>query len=238
MLPNRRIEELNSDFRDMKVEEILTWVYSYFDNNMIAFATSMGAEDQVLADKILKINKDAQIFTIDTGRMYQETYDLIEETNNRYGIDIEVLFPEPKDIKEMVKKDGPNLFYKSGELRKKCCMVRKVKPLTRKLSTLDAWIVGLCREQSLTRSDIGIIGKDESFGLVKIAPLANWTIDSVWSYIQENRLPSNALHDKNYPSIGCVPCTRAVEVGEDIRAGRWWWEQPEHKECGLHIVSE
>ncbi|MFW5769056.1 MAG: phosphoadenylyl-sulfate reductase, partial [Spirochaetota bacterium] len=177
---------------------------------------------------------EVPVFTLDTGRLFQETYDLIEETARKYGLEIEVLFPDRSEIESMVKEHGPNLFYYSVENRKLCCRLRKVHPLRRRLSELDAWICGLRREQSVTRTDIHPVEYDEANGLVKINPLVDWTEDRMHAYIREHSVPYNKLHDKGYPSIGCRPCTRAVKESEDVRAGRWWWENPESRECGLH----
>jgi phosphoadenosine phosphosulfate reductase len=172
---------------------------------------------------------------LDTGRLPQETYDVIEETREKYNIEIKVMFPDLKQVEQMVNENGPNLFYESIENRKLCCRIRKVEPLKRALSELDAWICGLRAEQSPTRQKLDKVEWDENFNLIKINPLADWTQNQVWQYIKENNVPYNELHDKGYPSIGCAPCTRPIEPGENIRAGRWWWENPEHKECGLHL---
>ena len=174
------------------------------------------------------------IFTLDTGRLNEETYIVAEETRKKYNLQIKVLFPDHLQIQKMVEKNGFNLFYDSIENRKLCCQVRKLEPLKKQLSTLDAWICGLRAEQSTTRIDIKPIAWDSAFGLVKICPVINWSEEKVWKYIRENKIIYNKLHTKGFPSIGCEPCTRAVNEGEDIRAGRWWWEAPEHKECGLH----
>jgi phosphoadenosine phosphosulfate reductase len=200
----------------------------------VALASSFGAEDQVLTDMLCKISNSCHIFTLDTERLHQETYDAMEATREKYGVTINVLFPDRQSVEAMVNEQGPNLFYKSIENRKRCCGVRKLEPLTRHLATLDAWIVGLRKEQSVTRGDLERIAWDSANGLIKINPLLDWTTNQVWDYIKSNDVPYNKLHDQGFPSIGCAPCTRAVKEGEDIRAGRWWWEKPEHKECGLH----
>ena len=189
----------------------------------------------MLTAMVVRLNPKAHIFTIDTGRLPQETYDVIQSTMSKYGFQYEVLFPDYKDVEEMVSIHGPNLFYENRDKRTLCCHERKVKPLKRKLATLKAWICGLRREQAVTRSEIQKIEWDEGNGLVKINPLADWKSDDVWNYIRKNGVPYNKLHDKGYSSIGCSPCTRPIQLGEDVRAGRWWWEDPEHKECGLHV---
>ena len=214
-------------------EKLLEYVLRHFSNR-IALASSFGPEDQVLTDMICKISGGTGIFTLDTGRLCQENYDVMEATRSKYGIEIETIFPDSQKVSEMVSRYGPNLFYESVENRKLCCGVRKVEPLKKKLARLDGWICGLRKEQSITRDALQPIEWDDAFGLVKICPLAEWTTRQVWDYIRRHSVPYNALCDKGYPSIGCAPCTRAVRPGDDIRSGRWWWEQPEHKECGLH----
>jgi phosphoadenosine phosphosulfate reductase len=197
-------------------------------------ASSFGAEDQVLTQMLLRIDPSARIFTLDTGRNFQETYDTMQASVERYGVQYEVCAPEASDIAELVKIGGPNLFYESIENRKRCCDVRKLRPLRKVLSTVDAWICGLRRDQAVTRTGVELVSWDGEFGIYKICPLFDWNEEQVWDYIRANRIPYNALHDRGFRSIGCAPCTRAVAPGEDIRAGRWWWESPEHKECGLH----
>jgi phosphoadenosine phosphosulfate reductase len=200
-----------------------------------ALSSSFGAEDMVLIDMLLKIDPGARIFTLDTGRLPQETYNVIDATRQKYGARIDVFFPQPEAVQNMVAERGMNLFYHSVENRKLCCGVRKMEPLRRALSGLDAWITGLRREQSVTRTAVHKVEWDEANALVKVNPLVDWTHEDVWAYIREHHVPYNALHDRGYPSIGCGPCTRAVQAGVHERAGRWWWEHPETKECGLHV---
>jgi len=183
---------------------------------------------------IAAIDKNTQIFTLDTGRLFPETYSLIERTNNKYKTKIQIFFPDYHEVEQMVHEKGINLFYDSVENRKLCCSIRKTQPLQRALKNAEAWICGLRKEQSVTRQDLDVIEWDANNDLLKINPLINWTEKQVWDYIKTNHIPYNKLHDKGFPSIGCQPCTRAIEPGEDIRSGRWWWENPEHKECGLH----
>ena len=228
------IERLNKEFETKTPQELLEWGVKEF-HPCIALAWS-GAEDVAVVDMLVKINPKARIFTLDTGRLNPETYDLIDRVREKYGIDIEVMFPDAAEIEEMVRRDGVNLFYESVENRKLCCNLRKVQPLKRMLSTLEAWITGLRRDQAVTRTVLKKIEIDETFGgIIKLNPLADWSHKDVWDYIHKNNIPYNELHDKGYPSIGCAPCTRSVNPGEDIRAGRWWWESPEGRECGLHV---
>lgn len=229
-----RVDEYSDALTGKSAEEILSWAADTFPRGKVAFATSLGLEDQIITDMVARTAPEVPVFTLDTGRLFQETYDLIEETARKYGLEIEVLFPDRSEIELMVKEHGPNLFYYSVENRTLCCRLRKVHPLRRRLSELDAWICGLRREQSVTRTEIRRVEYDETNGLVKINPLVDWTEVHMHDYIREHSVPYNKLHDKGYPSIGCRPCTRAVKEGEDVRAGRWWWENPESRECGLH----
>jgi phosphoadenosine phosphosulfate reductase len=227
------VSALNARFSDASPEEVIRY-FVHMLGDRIALSSSLSIEDQTITDMMLKIKPDARIFTLDTGRLFPDTYSLIDKTNLQYGIKIEVFFPDYVQVQEMVNTDGINLFYESVEKRKKCCRVRKLEPLQRAFSDLQAWICGLRREQSVTRQDMRTVEWDEGNRLLKINPLINWTEQQVWDYIRTHHVPYNRLHDLNYPSIGCQPCTRAVKEGEDVRAGRWWWESPEHKECGLH----
>jgi phosphoadenosine phosphosulfate reductase len=232
------IEKLNLEFEQKPAEEIFRWALGRFGNR-IALASSFGAEDVVLIDILAKINPQARIFTLDTGRLNEETYELMDRIRSRYGLAIEVYFPDFKQIETLERQKGFYSFRQSVENRVECCGIRKVEPLKRALKDLDAWITGLRREQSVTRSHVRKIEIDEAHeGIYKINPLADWTTDQVWKYIRGNKVPYNKLHDMGYSSIGCAPCTRAVKPGEDIRSGRWWWENPEHKECGLHVSGE
>lgn len=232
-MTREEIKALNETLKGATPQDILTRVLATF-NQHIALSSSLGAEDQVLTDMLLKIEPKARIFTLDTGRLFPETYDLIDRTSRKYKTKIEVFFPDHQKIQTMVNSKGINLFYESVENRKECCHLRKIEPLQRAFSTLDAWICGLRASQAVTRQNIAVVEWDENNQLVKINPLAKWTEEQVWEYIHTNKVPYNVLHDKGFPSIGCQPCTRAIEPGEDVRAGRWWWENPETKECGLH----
>ncbi len=198
------------------------------------FASSFGAEDMVLLDLIARHALPIRVFTLDTGRLPEETYALIDRARERYRLPIDVYTPDARRLQGFVREHGVNAFYASVELRKECCAMRKTEPLARALVAKGAWITGLRRAQSVTRSEVALEEFDAVHGLPKFNPLADWSDDDVWAYLRARNVPYNALHDRGYPSIGCAPCTRAVEPGEDVRAGRWWWEAPEHKECGLH----
>lgn len=233
MIPKEQIDALNMQFQYSPAEEILSWFLKHYQGQ-IGLASSLGLEDQVLTDMICKIDDTTRIFTLDTGRLFPETYRLIERTNKRYNINIEVFFPKPESIQEYVRINGINGFYYSIEQRKQCCQVRKLEPLQRAFKGLQVWICGLRHDQSVTRQHLNLVEWDAKNGLIKLNPLINFTEADVWKYIRENKVPYNNLHDKGFPSIGCQPCTRPVQTGDDIRAGRWWWENPEHKERGLH----
>ena len=236
-MPSPEIEEqirqLNIKFENSPPEAMMEYFFNEYGKEM-SFATSLGAEDQVITHMLSNISKQARIFTLDTGRLFPETLDLIDASNKRLGINIEVFFPEWKQVEQMVNSKGINLFYESIENRKECCNIRKIVPMMRALKGTKVWISGLRAEQSVTRQGLPLIIWDENFNLIKINPLHKWTEKQVWDYIQDNNIPFNKLHEQGFPSIGCQPCTRAIEKGEDIRAGRWWWELPENKECGLH----
>ena len=233
-LTQQEVDALNARFEDCTASEIIAWALDTFDDRLV-IASSFGAEDVVLIDLAVSIRQDARIFTLDTGRLHQETYDVMDAVIARYDIGLEVMTPNMVTLQELVRAKGPNSFYASVDDRRECCHVRKIEPLQRALNTADAWITGLRREQAVTRTETPIIEIDHANGgVIKINPLARWTEADVWDHIRSNAVPYNRLHDRGFPSIGCAPCTRAVEPGEDIRAGRWWWERPEHKECGLH----
>ena len=203
----------------------------------VVFANSLGAEDMVLTDLIAKHASGIKPFRLDTGRLPKETYDLIDVVGKHYAIPLRVYFPDSKLTEEYVAKDGINGFYSSVESRKACCFARKVEPLRRALKGNGAWITGLRRDQAVTRGTLEVSSFDVDNGLQKINPLLDWSNNDVWTYIRQYDVPYNKLHDMNYPSLGCAPCTRSITPGEDIRAGRWWWENPESKECGLHVSS-
>ena len=197
-------------------------------------ANSLGAEDMVLTDLVARHAPSIGIFMLDTGRLNPETYEVLEKARERYPVTVQVFYPQAEPLQRFVTENGINAFYKSVDLRKACCGVRKVEPLGRALSGKKAWITGLRRAQAVTRADLPVEEFDAAHGISKFNPLADWSEREIWAYIHGNDVPYNALHDQGFPSIGCAPCTRALSPGEDIRAGRWWWEDPEHKECGLH----
>jgi phosphoadenosine phosphosulfate reductase len=201
------------------------------------FANSFGAEDMVITHLIAAEKLGIAIFSIDTGRLPAETYTLMAEVEKRYGISLGLIFPERAAVEQFVAAHGINGFYDSVELRKACCHARKVEPLQRALAGKAAWVTGLRAAQSTTRDALQVKAEDKANGLLKFSPLADWSEAEVWEFIRTHKLPYNALHDQGYPSLGCAPCTRAIQPGEDVRAGRWWWENPETKECGLHMVD-
>lgn len=223
----------NNQFANSSAKEVIEYFTKKYSGE-ICFASSLGAEDQVITHIIAKNNIPIKIFTLDTGRLFPETYSLIDRTKEKYGINIEIYFPDRERVEEMVNKKGMNLFYESIENRKLCCTVRKIDSSKRALMGMSAWITGLRKEQTEIRSDINMIEWDSNFNLIKINPLINWGDVQLWDYIKDNNIPYNPLHDKGFPSIGCQPCTRAISKDADIRSGRWWWENPDNKECGLH----
>ena len=231
--------ELTSDLEKLSPEEVLQWALDKFSPKL-ALACSFQAEESVLIDMMHRmVGSDFRIFTLDTGRLNQEAYDCMDAMRQRYGISVEVYFPDAMKVQDMVRAHGLNLFYNSVELRKLCCGVRKVEPLNRALKDLNAWMTGLRREQAVTRADVRKVELDKDHGnMVKINPLVEWSYEQVWNYIRANAVPYNRLHNQGYPSISCAPCTRAVKPGDDLRAGRWWWKNPDTKECGLHMSGE
>lgn len=234
MDPKIKIEQFKNETKNFTPQEIIALADKQFENR-VNFASSLGEEDQVITDMIAKIAPQIEIFTLDTGRLHQETYDLLAKNQKRYPqLKFRIYFPDPAAVEKMVQERGANLFYESVENRLMCCGIRKVEPLKRALANVDAWITGLRREQSVTRKNMDAIEWDDANKKIKINPLVDWALADVHAYIKKNNIDVNALHAKGYASIGCAPCTRAIKPGEDIRAGRWWWEKPEHKECGLH----
>lgn len=233
---NIEVDKLNAQFEGAAPEVILEYFINEYKGR-IGLASSLSIEDQALTAMICSaasVPDQCRIFTLDTGRVFAETYSLIARTNEQYAIKIEVMFPDHTLVEKMVAESGINLFYESIEKRRQCCHVRKIEPLKRAFKGLDVWICGLRREQSVTRTEIQAVEWDQGNNILKINPLIDCSEAQTWDYIRSNGVPYNTLHDKGFPSIGCQPCTRAVKEGEDIRAGRWWWENPDQRECGLH----
>ncbi|HUH20202.1 phosphoadenylyl-sulfate reductase [Albibacterium sp.] len=227
------VEELVKDLDPQQVLAILA------DNfrDQITFSTSFGWEDQVITDMIFSNDLAIEVFTLDTGRLFPETYSVWSRMRDRYKKNIKAYYPNQDRLEAMISQKGPNSFYESVDNRKECCGIRKVEPLNRALKGKKIWITGIRAEQSQNREQMHWIEWDEAHQLVKVHPLFFWTLEEVKSYIKVNNVPYNALHDRGFPSIGCAPCTRAVQPGEDFRAGRWWWEDTSKKECGLHSTS-
>jgi len=217
------------------VKEILADITAEYDSATLA--SSYGAEDMVLMDLICKFAPEIDIFTLDTGRLPKETYQVMQQAKAHYNRDVKVFFPDAASVEAYVTEKGPNAFYDSVELRKQCCNIRKVVPLKRALADKKAWLTGMRRSQAVTRVELPVSEWDSTFGLQKFNPLSDWSNGNVNSYIKAFDVPYNKLHDEGFVSIGCAPCTRAITAGEDIRAGRWWWENPESKECGLHVKA-
>ena len=230
------LDEINPTLQS--AQDALRWASDNLHPN-VAKASSFGLEDSALIHMMVQINPDFRFFTLDTGRLPQETYEIMDTLSKKYKINFEVMFPDAKEVEEMVNTKGINLFYDSVENRRLCCGIRKVKPLKRMLSGLDGWITRIRNDQTSTRENAKMLEIDEKYGgIVKVNPIINWTWDDVWKYIKENNIPIHPLIEKGYPSIGCAPCTRAIKSGEDLRAGRWWWEKDATKECGLHTPPE
>jgi phosphoadenosine phosphosulfate reductase len=226
------------DLEGKTAGEILQWALDEFDDR-VALASSFGAEDVALIDMLTRLSRQPRIFVLDTGRLHEATYEVMERIRDRYGIELEIYFPQREAVERLEREEGFYSFRRTLEARHACCFIRKVEPLGRAVSGLKAWITGMRREQSVTRTQAVVVEDDRLHpGVVKVNPLIDWTTEQVWEYIRRYDVPYNALHDMGYPSIGCEPCTRAVQAGEHPRAGRWWWEEPEQKECGLHRLTE
>jgi thioredoxin-dependent adenylylsulfate APS reductase len=230
-----RFEELAAGLESASAQEVIERAIESFDDRL-ALCTSFQAEGMVILDMATRLHPDVRVFTIDTGRLPQETYDLIDTVRDRYGIEIDVYYPDQDELTPFVGKHGINPFYRSLSLRLLCCEIRKVNPLNRALKGLDAWVTGLRRSQSETRAGAAKVELDAAHeGIVKLNPLVDWSHVQVWEYIRANDVPYNKLYDIGYTSIGCAPCTRPIQPGEDLRAGRWWWESEFPKECGIHL---
>jgi len=230
-------KELQKKLENKSIEEQLRILEEEF-RGKIVFSTSLGQEDQVITDYIFRNSIDIKVFSLDTGRLFEETYKVLQRTNEKYYKKIQVYFPEYEQVEKLVSTKGPYSFYESVENRKECCNIRKVVPLNKALAGMHCWITGLRAEQSAARNDLPLISWDEHYQLYKFNPLKDWKLEQVVEYLNENSVPYNPLHDKGFISIGCAPCTRAIQPGEDIRQGRWWWEDNTKKECGLHEHNE
>jgi thioredoxin-dependent adenylylsulfate APS reductase len=229
----------SGELESLEADKLLTWAIENFHPRLALSCSFGAAEGMALLDMMHRVEPASRVFVLDTGRLPQATYDLMDRVRDRYGKSIEVVFPRADDVEKMVRRDGLNLFYESVEKRQLCCRVRKVEPLRRYLSDLDAWVSGLRRDQGVTRSEVRKVEIDASHGgIVKLNPLAGWTSDDVWQYVRSHAVPVNRLHRQGYPSVGCEPCTRAIQPGDDPRSGRWWWENPQTKECGIHVGEE
>jgi len=229
------LDSVGKELAGRSAQDVVRWAVETFGDR-VALASSFGVEDVVLIDMLARVTKHPRIFAIDTGRLHEATYEVMDRIRERYGLTIEVYFPAREAVEQLEREHGFHSFWTSVEARHHCCDIRKVEPLQRALAGLEAWITGLRREQSMTRAEVQVVEKDTAHGgILKINPLADWINDQVWDYIREHNVPYNQLHDEGFPSIGCQPCTRAVAPGDHPRAGRWWWEAPEYKECGLHV---
>ena len=232
-MENNSIEKLNQQFASLSLEKAFETLSTLGFKN-IAFSTSLGQEDQVLTDVIFRNNHPIKVFTLDTGRLFEQTYDVLDKTQKKYNKSISSFAPDNNELEALLDSKGPYSFYDSIENRKECCSIRKINPLQKALKGVDLWITGLRSSQSNSRSTLSFFSYDDAFGLPKFNPLVNWTLEEVENYLEQNNVPENSLHKKGFVSIGCEPCTRAVKPGEDIRSGRWWWEESK-KECGLHL---
>lgn len=232
-MENNSIEKLNQQFASLSLEKAFETLSTLGFKN-IAFSTSLGQEDQVLTDVIFRNSHPIKVFTLDTGRLFEQTYDVLDKTQKKYNKSISSFAPDNNELEALLDSKGPYSFYDSIENRKECCSIRKINPLQKALKGVDLWITGLRASQSNSRSTLSFFSYDDAFGLPKFNPLVNWTLEEVENYLEQNNVPQNSLHKKGFVSIGCEPCTRAVKPGEDIRSGRWWWEESK-KECGLHL---
>jgi phosphoadenosine phosphosulfate reductase len=239
LLDDLEAGELSVEFEGLEPWQVLEWALERFDDRL-SLSTAFQDGDVALIDMAYRIDPAVRVFSIDTGRLPQETHDLVEELRERYpGLRLELLSPDGLHVQRLVDRHGPNLFLRSVEQRLLCCNVRKVQPLNRALADLDCWVTGLRRDQWASRTDIRKVEIDHDHdAIVKLNPLAEWTHDEVWDYLRENEVPTHALYAKGYTSIGCTPCTRAIAAGEPTRAGRWWWETDAPKECGMHCSIE
>ena len=227
------MRKMELNFENVHVADILQQIAAKFPTSA-AFSTSLSEEDQVITHYIFANNLPIRVFTLDTGRLFPETYSVLTSTRERYGKNIEVYFPKHEGVEKLITEKGPSSFYNSLGDRKECCFIRKVEPLNRALEGVDCWITGLRAEHSENRKAMPMVEKDEARNILKVHPLTKWTTKEVKEEIKKHNIPYNILHDRGFVSIGCQPCTRAIKAGDDFRAGRWWWENTDKKECGLH----
>jgi len=227
------IQDLNEKIHSLSLVEALKAVASEFPDKMV-FTTSFGIEDQVITDMIFRNDIDIKVVSLDTGRLFEQTYKVFNATRDKYKREIEIFYPNTEAVQNLLSKKGPYSFYNSIENRKECCNIRKVEPLRRALSGNKCWVTGIRADQSTGRTDMEMLEEDYGYGLIKVNPLFDWTLEDVMKYLKDNNVPYNSLHDQGFISIGCAPCTRAIKPGDDFRAGRWWWEDNSGKECGLH----
>ncbi|HEY3109126.1 MAG TPA: phosphoadenylyl-sulfate reductase [Chloroflexota bacterium] len=239
LLDDYEAGEIAVELDDKDPQDVIAWSIERFQRTHLAICTSFQSDGMAILDMAWRIDPKVRVFTVDTGRMPAETYDLMEQVRDRYGMQIEVYYPDAQELQSLVRRHGVNMFYQSVPMRLTCCDVRKVRPLVKVLHGLDAWVTGLRRDQWATRSNIRKIELDHDHGgIVKVNPLADWTDEEVWDYIRDNEVPYHPLYDQGYQSIGCAPCTRPVEPGANARSGRWWWEKDGPKECGMHCAVE
>ncbi len=236
-MPNLKdkVQAFQTQFAQASPQEILKFFLKELGADQVVLASSLGAEDQVLTHMLTLLTPKPRIFILDTGRLHEETYEVLHLTMKTYDIKYDIYAPDTEELEALLMEKGPNSFYESVENRKHCCAVRKTHPLRRALSHCKAWVTGLRHEQSVSRAAVQVVEWDDTHERIKINPLANWTNDQVWAYLNDHSVPVNRLHKLGFPSIGCAPCTRAVNPGEDFRAGRWWWESDRTTECGLHV---
>ncbi|MCC2598132.1 phosphoadenylyl-sulfate reductase [Sphingobacterium sp. FBM7-1] len=230
------IAEIKQEIRGLNAAEIIDHIQRKYGSRTV-FSTSFGIEDQVLTHLIAQTGREISLFTLETGRLFPETYYVWNRTLEKYKLPIKAYYPDTQAVERMVTEKGPSSFYESVENRKECCYIRKIEPLHRAIQGFDIWITGIRAEQSPNREDMENVEWDAANNIIKVHPLFDWTLDEVESFLKKNGIPYNPLHDKGFPSIGCQPCTRAIREGEDFRAGRWWWEDQSKKECGLHVTQ-
>lgn len=231
------LERLKEELKDKTAREIVAYINTNFGDKAV-FSTSFGIEDQVLTHLLAEQKVSFKLFTLETGRLFPETYYVWNRTLEKYKLQIEAFYPQTEAVEELVSTKGPSSFYDSVENRKECCFIRKIEPLKRAIQGFEVWITGIRADQSVNREDMDFIEWDEGNQIIKIHPLFQWTLTDVEQFLKENNVPYNPLHDKGFPSIGCQPCTRAIHPGDDFRAGRWWWEDKSKKECGLHVTAK